>query len=574
MRDMTDRQTIGHGSSTLALDLVLLALFGAGLGLLAIQPGPNYDELYHVLAARSWAEDGSVAIADGYYTRAILFTKALGLLFSALGGELQTAKLLPLSGSVLLLLAIFCWVRATFGRLAAWITVILFALTPGALYVSQFVRFYSWHALAIWLFAIAFYGVGAASISWPKRALLGLFGLACWALAYHLQPTTLIATVAIGLWLTIMWGPALIAWILRQQKGGWMLLGLGVLLALMVAGLAYVGFFAKQWANLRNVSPWQDPVQNNFLYYHIYFLRHFPTLWSLLPVALLFAIRRNPGAALLCGSMILVAFSIHSVGGSKSYKYLHYAIPFFFVLWGAALAEMLPVLHRLAGAAAARLSELVPTRRRLQGPLTFAAMALVLVFILATNSAFLRSAIFVFIGDPKVHWNAEGWRASAERLRPIMDEVDLVATSNGLFAIYYLGRYDIDISPSQVAESTTGEEFGRDERTGSYVISKPESLALLMACHQSGLYVNDSIWRWRKPHVGISDEMADFLDARTEAIELPEEWMLRAYRWERPEGAAIPENCPDLSDLVRTSSDNDEGISSRGAETAEAEDPS
>jgi hypothetical protein len=33
-----------------------------------------------------------------------------------------------------------------------------------------------------------------------------------------------------------------------------------------------------------------------------------------------------------------------------------------------------------------------------------------------------------------------------------MDEADVVATSNGLYALYYLDRYEIDINPNQVAE--------------------------------------------------------------------------------------------------------------------------
>jgi hypothetical protein len=132
-----------------------------------------------------------------------------------------------------------------------------------------------------------------------------------------------------------------------------------------------------------------------------------------------------------------------------------------------------------------------------------------------------------------------------------MDEADVVATSNGLYALYYLDRYEIDISPSQIAESATGKEFGQDVRTGRYVISTAESLDLIMSCHASGLYISDSIWRWRNPNVGVTDEVADFLISHSEVVEVPEDWMLRVYRWQRPEGVPLPENCSLLPDLTR-----------------------
>lgn len=546
---MNEQSLSSRAPLSWAFDAAAVALIAAVLGFLALQPSPIFDELYHVLAARSWAEDGSVSIANGSYTRVILFTKMLGAVFSVLDPSLQTAKLLPLAGAVLLTVAMYCWVRATFGRMAAWVAVLLFVLSPGAIYMSQFVRFYSWHALAIWTFVIAFYSAFTGTYSMALRGALMLLGAAAWAMAYHFQPTTLIATVAFGLWVVVLWGPGHLVRIGALPRGGWILCGLGLIVILAFLGLWHFGIFAKAWAVARHTSPWQANVRDDLLYYHIYFLRNYPAFWALLPLAGLLSMRRNFSAGLLCTCLIVVAFVLHSIAGAKNYRYMHYAFPFFFILWGVALAEVLPAIYRLATSAASSFNERISAPRDLRKPLTLAVLALTLVFLLITNSAYLNSAALILRGDSRVHWSVAGWQAAAKRLGPEIDKTDILATSNGLFALYFIGRYDIDISPSQVAESATGEEFGRDGRTGSYAISKPESLAILMDCYPSGLYLSDSAWRWRNPNLGVSDEMADFLDANLEKIELPKDWMLNAYRWERPEDAPTPDSCPVLQGI-------------------------
>jgi hypothetical protein len=548
---MTVNQQFGKVTSSLIFDIFALSLLIGCLGFLAFEHSPEYDELYHVLAARSWAQDGSYTIGEGSYTRGAAFTAMLGMVFSTLGESFQTAKLLPLVAAILLVIAVFLWVRTTYGRLAAWITALLFGFSPGALDISQFIRFYSFHALAIWIFIIAVYSAFTAKKSLPKLALTALVALIAWSLAYHLQVTTMIATLGLCAWVSLVYGPAIVTRIAALPNGKAILIGLAVLIVLAIGGLILSDSLAHIWRSLRHTSPWQYKVRDDPLYYQRYLIRSFPTLWSLFPIAALFAIRRNLSAGLLCVCIFGVAVVLHSLAGPKNYRYLHYAMPFFFVIWGAALAEVLPYIYSLAKSTADRLSEISPLSPRSKGRLTYAAIGALALFVIASNTAYTRSAATLLRGEPKRHWNAQGWQDSRDRLQPFMDQADVVATSNGLYALYYLDRYEIDISPSQVAESSTGREFGQDVRTGRYVISTPESLDLIMSCHASGLYISDSVWRWRDPNVGVTDEVADFLIAHSEVVEVPEDWMLRVYRWQRPEGAPLPENCSLLPDLTR-----------------------
>ena len=110
-----------------------------------------------------------------------------------------------------------------------------------------------------------------------------------------------------------------------------------------------------------------------------------------------------------------------------------------------------------------------------------------------------------------------------------------------MHAVYYFGRYDYQISRYRVTETDTGSEFGRDPRTGRYVISTVDSLRLILACYDRGLFLGNP-YQWHHPVMGINEEAADLLIANAQEIPVPAEWNLRAYAWERP-SAAKPDEC-------------------------------
>ena len=61
---------VGGGTIYLeAMGLLALIVFVYLFGF-TLEHSPVVDEMFHLLAARSWATDGTLAIADGEYTRA------------------------------------------------------------------------------------------------------------------------------------------------------------------------------------------------------------------------------------------------------------------------------------------------------------------------------------------------------------------------------------------------------------------------------------------------------------------------------------------------------------------------
>src|SRR3954470_6390570 len=69
-------------------------LFLIALLIAAVRIGhqPEFDELYHILAARGWLEKGRFAIAEGEYTRTGLFTLLIAAFFRLFGESVVVAR--------------------------------------------------------------------------------------------------------------------------------------------------------------------------------------------------------------------------------------------------------------------------------------------------------------------------------------------------------------------------------------------------------------------------------------------------------------------------------------------------
>ena len=72
----------------LAIGLAAAALFSIRLGI-----EPEFDELYHLLAARSYLETGQLAIAEGIYDRGAAFTILVSSMLKAFGDRVEIARL-------------------------------------------------------------------------------------------------------------------------------------------------------------------------------------------------------------------------------------------------------------------------------------------------------------------------------------------------------------------------------------------------------------------------------------------------------------------------------------------------
>jgi hypothetical protein len=502
----------------------------------------HFDELYHFFAAQSWLTEGQLRVADGIYNRTPLFTIFLAQWLGLFGENLVVARLPSLIAGVALVVLVFLWTRAVAGDLAAVLAALLLALDPEHLQISQWGRFYTLQCLTFWLGAVGTYRL----VTSPPRALgrsmlLACGILVCFGAALYLQPTTLIGLLGVAIWALVALGLPLAAKLSPRARGG-IAAGVALLGAVAIWALIETGLAAELLARYRSTPLHQHEDRGAFWYYHAFLLVYYPTLWPLVPLAVVIGLAYRPRPTAFCASLVAIAFLLLSFAGPKAMRYFTFVQPFLFVLCGIALAEVWPRLRRFLEDVGTRALHWLGLGRL--GRLgAYAALAVALVFTIAANGAWLRSAanMFDFVVPPMKR--QADWAVAKGDLAPWLADASIVLTTNELSALYYLGRYDVLISRSRLSELRDGDEFTIDPRTGRPVITAPESLALIMDCYPDGLIVADAA-RWDN-RAQVSEAVIQLIRARAEAVELSAAAM-HAFVWRQPDDDGRAEACARL----------------------------
>jgi hypothetical protein len=493
---------------------------------------PWYDEFYHLLAAHSWLADGTLAIGSGEYTRAALFTRIVAVSMAVFGEGMVAGRVPAVVAGVLWVAAVFAWVRHVAGRGAAWAAGLLLALDPGAIHLSQWVRFYTLHGLLVWIGAISVYTLVARPPPLRRAVLVGLGGLAAFVMARMLLPTTLIALGGVGLWAMGFMAPRLPGLLAKDKRNRW-LFG-GALLALVATGAWALtsGTIATYWAIYTGTFAWQQGSEVSRRWYGWWLSGQYQTLWSLFPVAIVAAVARFPRPALFSLTVFCVSFLGVSFAAGQAERYLYFALPFFFVVWGLALATLVPALLRVGERALAAVGKPRFSPRWLRSA-ALAFTVLTVAFVTSQNDASRTTIRMVVPGDGPRPYRLADWELALPRLRPLVDSADVVVSTYLLKPIYYFGRGEYHLSYTETAESGFEDgrpvEFSVDRRTGRPTISTSESLALVIRCYPSGLVLAER-FHLNVPHL-VPEETTETLLANTTEVPMPPDSWVLAYRW-------------------------------------------
>jgi hypothetical protein len=518
---------------------VFLFILSILVRLVDLEQLARFDEIYTMLAARGWLEHHVPRIADGVYSRAELYTVFIAGWLKLFGDSLVVARLPSVLFGSLLVVAVFLWTNAVAGRSAAWISGLFVALASMSVEMSQFARFYALHAFAFWCGAIGVYGLTTGPASSARRqAAIGLGAVLSLLVALYVQILTLIGIVGLAAWL----GLAVLLPFLAQYsrpRQYWTVLGA---LALAV-GLAAGAVLASDIAGNLLERYLEVPLtvihhKGEFWFYHLHFIERYPTLWPVFPFLALVAVAARPRPSIFAICVFGVVFAIVSFGGQKSLHYLFFALPFLYVVWAIALASVWAVLRDMVLAATDQVARHVgPGWRQ---PLRWSLIAGSVAFLLLANGSTARTMLRP-LGIHLGEGFSAGWPSAIPELERWVHEADVVLTSHELHMLYYLDRADIVVSKERLAEFAE-TEFARDPRTGLPVISRPESLELVLDCYPSGMLVTDTIKGWRAPTV-IDDQTANLIVSGMKAIELPGGSKLMAFRWQNATGEEPPAAC-------------------------------
>jgi hypothetical protein len=528
-------------------------IFTASILLYLINLGraPHPDELYHVLAARGLLEHGEPRIAEGLYTRVLGYTWLIAQTFGLFGESLAAARLPSILFMAALNALLFLWLRREAGNAAAWLGAGLFASSPFALEIAQFARFYALQSLAFFAGCILVHDlVRRLPTVGPAMVAGGLGAAFCFALAVYLQPTTLIGLVGVGLWLgSILILPRLLDPALdRRHRLRLLALGLAVAVAIGVVMLA-TGVLAELWQRYRSTPVFLAPRANEFWFYHLFYVLYYPTLWPLIGFLGFAALARWPRPAWFAVVIFVTGFLLNSFAGPKNLRYFAYAQPFLFVVFGLGLAAILPWLSQAGRAFTQQLRTHLAGLGLARWRLPRLALWGALLILLLANAALLRTAtlladITVPPQNPDVRWDE-----TRPLVEPLLAEVDAVVTMVELETLYFWERYDVLFSPSRLGEIANAGEFAADFRTGRPVISTRDSLARLVDCTASGMFIAVAS-RWRQSQF-VDAETVSFIEGTMTRLELPGRSQLLVFTWQHtPPGEGDPA-CPPIHELLR-----------------------
>lgn len=513
---------------------LLMGLMALAVRLPHLDEPAHFDELYHLLAAQSWLAEGELRIAEGIYDRTSLFTITIAAWMRLFGDSLEVARLPSVFAGTALVVAAYLWVKEVAGTPAAWIAALLLALWPDGIHVSQFLRFYALQGLLFWLGAIALYRLISRSFDpWTAAA-----GAAALLAAVYLQAISLIGILGLGLWVGLVLG---VPWARRAERQH--LAAAGGVVALAAGAILWSGIGTELIAWYRTAPLWNQEQQDTFWFYHLQLMLDYAALWPFTAIAVLIGLAKRPEPTSFCICVFATAFLLHSFAGPKSMRYVYYALPFLFVLWGIALAEVGPPLWRFVRSRTAEVLAAVGIGdRRVAGGLAF---LLVLLSAMATNGMAIKTGAHLAGVYLPTNPAPPDWAAAYEALDPWLRDADVVLTTSELEALYYLGRYDILISKSRLTElDPANRDFAIDPRTGRPMIGSADAVARVIGCYQTGLIVSSNS-RWRS--LGQLDhEAANLIVEQARRVDLDARGV-RAYVWHHPDGPpGPPEACAAL----------------------------
>ncbi|MEY8800934.1 hypothetical protein AB9K35_11525 [Leisingera sp. XS_AS12] len=451
---------------------VVAALLRTGL----LEAPPEFDELYHLLAARGWLETGTPAILDGEYGRGLLFTRAVAHLFAATGHDnLETGRLISLAASCLLPAVLFLWLTYNAGLFVGLTAATFAVFWPQGQIEAQLLRFYALHVLFFFAGAAAFYT--ACTSPTPQRFVWAAAAVAAWGVAVKLQISSII-----GISAALAWGGggAIFSQTANWYRRAGVIAAAAGLLALALTATASAGLLEKAWAFYRWVPEHNAALRDYPGFYHAHLRKYYGILWYGTPLLAAAALWLQPKPASFCLTLFAAFFLTLSFGGMKASRYLSCALPMLFSLWAIALADGAALTGRF-------LSSLRPGLQRCMAALA----AIVLLAVTLALSGFVPRSLEVARGEgiaPRGDWR------HASQATGTWIDAPFTATTRELHMLAYVGPYDLLISSSRITELPSPQEFGIDPRTGRPVVGSPAAIARLLACKREGLLVTGAEW--------------------------------------------------------------------------------
>jgi 4-amino-4-deoxy-L-arabinose transferase-like glycosyltransferase len=327
------------------MNLILLA----GILLLALflrlwnlgQYGFWTDELFHVIAARSYLENGSFFVPlTGEYTRAYPYTLCVALSFKLFGISEFSARLPSIFFSMVFLIIAYGILKRYFDRHVALLFTFFMAISPFVLIMTRECRMYTLFQTIYFLISFAFLRGFESSnpsifknfeVKWQiNLSYLFLSGL-LFLVALNIHKLSLNFGLIVLAYCTLM-----VLYVAYTEKLKNAIFSKYALI-IASAGLATLLLFALNEDYLRriikmaiHVPPWDQVGHGNFGFYKKVIFGSQPVLFFIYPLSILLIMKdRFKLGSFIFLSFIILIFMHSFIFGRKNDRYIFYIFPFF-----------------------------------------------------------------------------------------------------------------------------------------------------------------------------------------------------------------------------------------------------
>jgi hypothetical protein len=503
-----------HAVGVVELGAVLL--LAATVRFLALHHPHFYDELYHLLAAKSLVERGTLGIADGEpYTRARGYTYLVAEMFRLAGVGMSQMRMVSLVAGTAAVGVLFAWLRRATNRTSAWIAAALLALDPESVAYSTAGRFYILQMLLLLIAVVAVWWGTLPDRTASRRAAALVGALLALVGAIHLQVASAVGALMLVVWTLVALSAPAWRSATPSRRRAWVIVGavtiVGAIAIAWTAGV--VGWMARMTTY---VPAWAAADRHEPRFYYWALVLDYPVLVALLPVLVLLALGRWLREASLCAVVFAGVIGYHSLAAFKGTRFVLYVRPLLFAACAMGFAVLLPLVRQMLRDLAGRVVRQPALARPLAGAMLVAAIG----FAMFSSPGIGRTRRSI------MHSAADPWEASSAELRQLASESDVVLTASRLPVLYYVGRLD-GVLERPNASDPDRELDGWDAQVGKPIVASVGALEQTIAHHPTGLVIADSI-HWREPWA-VRDSLADFMEQHLQRVPLASS--LIVYRW-------------------------------------------
>ncbi|MBI4395608.1 MAG: glycosyltransferase family 39 protein [Elusimicrobia bacterium] len=365
------------------------------------------DELFHVLAAKSYLESGTLTVPTvGEYTRARPITYITAAAFKLLGESEASARFPFVLFNMAFIGTGFLILRKCFSEGEAVLFAVVMSFSPFAVILSRECRMYT---LFQWLYfsgSMAFLmgfesgprtGIRSLDRKWEINLPLLLLSAGLFLAATSIHPLTFNFVFVL-----FTYSLAMAVHHLRPGRRSPLLWKYLAALVCIGLGFAFVrvfmgDYFQEMLLIAREVPNWANRKAGDHGYYRYFLSDEYPAFFFLYPLGAFLCVKQYGKRGVFLLMSFAVLFVMHSfVFGRKGDRYIFYIFPFFVM---TAAPAVLWVLRALAGGAAGLLAAQPRAQRIL-----FVVLALPALNLLAYP--WLGNSKKVIFSSPHTNWKS------------------------------------------------------------------------------------------------------------------------------------------------------------------------